>query len=116
MDLEAVRRYCLSLPHATEGIQWQHDLLFRIAGKIFAVVNLEQVPNGISFKCTTQEFAELIEREGITPAAYMARNHWVTLENFGVLPRSELKRLIHDSYRMVAAKLPKKVKKQLGLE
>jgi len=69
-----------------------------------------------SFKCTPEEFAELIEREGITPAAYMARNHWVTLENFDVLPRAELNRLIHDSYRMVTAKLPKKVKTQLGLE
>jgi len=115
VDLEAVRRFCLSLPHATEGIQWQHDLLFRISGKIFAVLSLEEVPNRLSFKCTPEEFAGLIEREGITPAAYMARNHWVTLANLDVLPRAEIKRLIEDSYRMVAAKLPKKVKAELGM-
>ena len=40
MDIETLRRYCLSLPHATEGIQWGNDLLFRIAGKMFAVVAL----------------------------------------------------------------------------
>ena len=36
MDLEAIRKFCLSLPHATEGIQWEDDLLFRIGGKMFA--------------------------------------------------------------------------------
>jgi predicted DNA-binding protein (MmcQ/YjbR family) len=115
MDIETLRRYCLSLPHATEGIQWGNDLLFRIAGKMFAVVALERTPTSISFKCTPEEFAELTEREGIIPAPYMARNNWVMLESLDVLPRAELKRLIKDSYGMVAAKLPKKVRAQLGL-
>jgi predicted DNA-binding protein (MmcQ/YjbR family) len=115
MDIETLRRYCLSLPHATEGLQWGNDLLFRIGGKIFAVVALERTPICISFKCTPEEFAELTEREGIIPAPYMARNNWVMLESLDVLPRTELKRLIKDSYGMVAAKLTKKVQAQLGL-
>lgn len=110
-----LRRYCLSLPHATEGIQWGSDLLFRIGGKMFAVVAIERTPISIDFKCTPEEFAELIEREGIIPAPYMARNHWVFLESLDVLPRAELKRLIKDSYGMVAAKLTKKVQAELGL-
>jgi predicted DNA-binding protein (MmcQ/YjbR family) len=85
MDIETLRRYCLSLPHATEGIQWGNDLLFRIAGKMFAVVALERTPASIAFKCTPEEFAELIEREGIIPAPYMARNNWVMLESLDVL-------------------------------
>lgn len=115
MDIETLRRYCLSLPHATEGIQWGNDLLFRIGGKMFAVVALERTPTSISFKCTPEEFAELIEREGIIPAPYMARNNWVMLESLNVLPRTELKRLIKDSYGMVAVELTKKVQAQLGL-
>ena len=115
MDIETLRRYCLSLPHATEGIQWGSDLLFRIGGKMFAVVALERTPISIAFKCTPEEFAELIEHEGIIPAPYMARNHWVFLESLEVLPHAELKRLIKDSYGMVAAKLTKKVQAQLGL-
>jgi predicted DNA-binding protein (MmcQ/YjbR family) len=115
MDIETLRRYCLSLPHATEGIQWGNDLLFRVSGKMFAVVALERTPICISFKCTPEEFAELTEREGIIPAPYMARNNWVMLESLDVLPRAELKRLIKDSYGMVAAKLTKKVQAQLGL-
>ena len=69
-----------------------------------------------SFKCTPDEFAELIEREGIIPAPYLARNKWVLLESLEALPAKELKRLIKDSYSMVAAKLPKKVQGELGLE
>ena len=115
MDVDAIRKYCLSLPHATEGMQWGDNLLFRIGEKIFTIVALDQTPPQLSFKCTPEEFAELVEREGIIPAPYMARNHWVLLETPDALPRAELKRLIKDSYDMVAAKLPKKVRVELGL-
>src|SRR6266478_4109068 len=115
MDIEAVRRYCLSLPHASEGMQWGNNLLFRIGEKIFAVVALDRTPPSMSFKCTPEEFAELVEREGIVPAPYMARNNWVMLESPDVLPRDELRRLVRNSYQMVAAKLPKKVRVELGL-
>lgn len=115
MDIEAIRKYCLSMPHATEDIQWGNNLLFRIRKKMFAVVALDQTPPGVSFKCTPEEFAELVEREGIIPAPYMARNHWVLLESPDVLPRAELRRLVRNSYQMVAAKLPKKVRVELGL-
>jgi predicted DNA-binding protein (MmcQ/YjbR family) len=115
MDVETVRRYCLSLPHATEGIQWGDNLLFRIGKKIFAIVALERTPPSMSFKCAPEAFAELVEQEGIVPAPYMARNHWVMLESLDALPLAELKRRIKDSYQMVAAKLPRKVRGKLGL-
>jgi len=114
MDIEAVRKYCLSLPYATEGIQWGNNLLFRIGRKMFAIVALDESPVSISFKCTPEEFAELVERESVVPAPYLARNNWVMLENLDVLPRTELKRLIRNSYDMVAAKLPKKMRAELG--
>jgi len=114
MNIDSLRAYCLSLPGATEGIQWDNDLLFRIAGKIFAVVSLEMSPNRFSFKCTPEEFAELTEREGIIPDPYMARNKWVTVEGFDILSRQETRRLIRDSYDMVLAKLPKKVQAQFA--
>ena len=114
MDMDAIRTYCLSLPHATEGMQWGDNLLFRIGEKIFTIVALDQTPPQMSFKCTLEEFAELVERDGIIPAPYLARNHWVLIERPDALPRAELKRLIKDSYDMVAAKLPK-VRVRLGL-
>lgn len=110
MNYDQVREYCLSLPHVTEGIQWEKDLLFRIGNKMFTVLSLDaDSPHRMSFKCTPEEFAELTERQGIDPAPYAARYHWVALTSFDALPRAELKRLIKDSYEMVKAKLPKKV-------
>src|SRR5947209_1883731 len=115
MNIETVCEFCRSLPNATEGVQWGNDLLFRIGNKIFAVVCLESSEATLmSFKCTPEEFAELIEREHIIPAPYMARNHWVSLQRFDAVSAAELKRLIRDSYNMVLAKLPKKTQRELA--
>ncbi|MGH9881691.1 MAG: MmcQ/YjbR family DNA-binding protein, partial [Pyrinomonadaceae bacterium] len=91
MDIEAVRKYCLSLPHVTEDIQWKQDLLFRIGNKMFAVVALDaESDHCMSFKCTPEKFAKLTEQPGIVPAPYVARYHWVALENYDALPAREL--------------------------
>lgn len=115
MDIERIRKYCLSLPRATEDVQWGDNLLFRVSRKIFAVIALDHTPTCMSFKCTPEEFAELTEREGIIPAPYMARNHWVMLERLDVLPPAELKQRVKNSYNLVAARLPKKARAELGL-
>ena len=115
MDIESVRKFCLSLPYVTEDIQWESDLLMRIGNKMFAVLSLEPSSDHcMSFKCTPEKFAELIEREGIMPAPYVARYHWVALEKFNVVPASELKSLLKVAYQLVHDKLPKKVRDQLA--
>jgi predicted DNA-binding protein (MmcQ/YjbR family) len=115
LDSESVRTHCLSFPQATENVQWGNDLVFKIAGKMFAVMALEgPVKYIMSFKCTEEKFNELIEREGMDPAPYMARNKWVAIERFDVLSDKELKSLLRNSYDMVVEKLPKKVREQLG--
>lgn len=115
MSFDAIREYCLSLPHVTERVQWDNDLLLCIGGKMFTVMALDAAaPYRISLKCTPEEFAELTERENIDPAPYVARYHWVALKSFGALPQAELKRLVRDSYEMVKGKLPKKILAELG--
>jgi predicted DNA-binding protein (MmcQ/YjbR family) len=115
MNLEKIREYCLSLPHVTEEVLWGKDLVFKIGGKMFAVIGLDAGPaSQFSFKCAPEEFAELTELDGIIPAPYAARYHWVAVQKPGVLKQSEIKRLIKDSYEIVKGKLPKKIQKQLG--
>ena len=115
MDSESVRAHCLSFPHATENVQWGNDLVFKIAGKMFAVMALEgPVKYIMSFKCTEEKFNELIEQEGMDPAPYMARNKWVAIERLDVLSDKELKSLLRNSYDLVVEKLPKRVREQLG--
>ena len=116
MDVEIIRRLCLSFPHVTEDIQWTDDLLFRIGGKIFVSVSLKQGAEGrFYFKCTPEEFSELIERDGIVPAPYSARYHWVGIERDEALTVAEFRRFIRNSYDLVCAKLPVKARKQFGL-
>ena len=113
MNIDSIRNYCLSLPHATEDIQWGNDLLFRISGKIFAGMSLDP-PHSLSFKCTPEKFDELIEFEGVIPAPYMARNKWVMLERLDALNDSEIKGLIKHSYEMIFSKLTKKAQAELA--
>jgi predicted DNA-binding protein (MmcQ/YjbR family) len=112
MDLETLQTYCLSMPGATECVQWGHDLLFKVGDKMFVAVGLD-TPNSLSIKCDDTTFNALIEREGIVPAPYLARYKWVMLETLSTIPDRELKSLIRQSYDMVRAKLPKKVQATL---
>jgi predicted DNA-binding protein (MmcQ/YjbR family) len=55
-----------------------------------------------------ESFAELVERPGIIPAPYMARNMWVQEQELGeTLDRRELAALVKAAFDLVVAKLPK---------
>jgi predicted DNA-binding protein (MmcQ/YjbR family) len=113
MDTEWVRKFCLSLPHTTEQIQWEDDLVFKVGGKMFAMVVLVPAPVWMSFKCSTEEFAELVEQHGIIPAPYLARAQWVALTPECSLPQAEIKRLLRQAHDMVFANLPRKTQTEL---
>jgi predicted DNA-binding protein (MmcQ/YjbR family) len=107
MTIETLRKICQSLPAVTEDVKWGSDLCFSVANKMFVVVNLEP-PHQVGFKCTAETFGELVERPGIIPAPYMARNMWVQEQSLGeTLTRRELEALVRTSYGLVVAKLPK---------
>ena len=112
MTLDMIRRICLALPDTTEDVKWGQDLAFSVGGKMFCVVNADP-PHQLSFKCTPEGFAELIERPGLRPAPYLARAMWVQKEELGeqlggAFERGELERLIRQSYELVRAKLPRR--------
>ncbi|MDX6530782.1 MAG: hypothetical protein QOH41_3072 [Blastocatellia bacterium] len=114
MDIEQVHAYCLSFPHVTEVVLWGNDLVFKIGGKMFAVIGLDPASDhSMSFKCTPEKFAELIEEDGIVPAPYVARYHWVALERFNALSEKELKALLRTAYDLVLEKLPKRARADL---
>jgi len=81
---------------------------------MYAVAPTEPAPVILSFKCSDQNFAELVERPGIIPAPYMARAKWVALQNESALSRAEVKRLLSESYELVLGKLPRSVQASLG--
>jgi predicted DNA-binding protein (MmcQ/YjbR family) len=108
MHTDEIRKICKSLPDATEKLQWGDALCFKIVGKMFAVLGLDN-PR-FSFKCTPEAFAELIERENIRPSPYLGRHKWVMLERLDAVGNDELRTLIRQSYELVKAKAPRQKK------
>src|SRR5438105_8494823 len=104
MDAERLRAFLLTLPHVKETMQWGANLVFwagdkTIGGKMFALINLDE-PTGpelagrkprpaISYAAGPARFAELIEREGLMPAPYLARAHWVAALRWDVFTPAE---------------------------
>jgi predicted DNA-binding protein (MmcQ/YjbR family) len=114
MRLAPLRQFALSLPQTTVVKQWGETLVFKVAGKIFLMVSLDaELIEGLSFKCTPDEFDELTDIDGISQAPYCAKRHWVRVEDLAALPGDELPRRIRRSYDLVVAKLPKKIRATL---
>jgi len=114
MDIDWVREHCLALPHTTEKVQWGDDLVFKMGGKMYAVVALEPGDHWLAFKCSPEEFSALVERPGIIPAPYLARAQWVALETHDALSSGEIKRLLSQAYSLIFAKLSKRLQARLS--
>lgn len=110
MDVESVRAYCLSFPAAAEKLQWGDALCFKVREKMFAVLGLDQVR--LTFKCTREVFADLIERQNIRPSPYLGRHSWVMLDRLDALSDDEIEHLLQQSYEMVSAKASKAASKK----
>ena len=118
MDAESTRAFLLTLPHVAETLQWGDNLVFWVAGKsiggkMFSVLVLGSPRAVLSFAAGPERFAELVEREGIFPAPYLARAHWVALERWDALPAVELKSLLRDARDLVYAKLPARTRSRI---
>src|ERR1700674_3851443 len=114
MNVDWLRKLCLSFHGTTEQIQWGNDLLFKVAGKMFAVTPLEPARVFLSFKASPENFAEVTERANIIPAPYLARAQWAALETKEALASDELTALLRESYDLALARLPKKVRESIA--
>jgi predicted DNA-binding protein (MmcQ/YjbR family) len=122
MDAEKLRAYLLSLPDVVETMQWGDNLVYWVAdkeigGKMFALASLTPDHGGVlSFAAGEERFAELVEREGIFPAPYLARAKWVAVERWTTVPAHELKDLLASAREIIFAKLPKRTKDVLAMD
>lgn len=115
MDIEILRSVCSQFPAVTEDVKWENNLCFCVGGKIFCIANLEP-PHTFSFKVTDEEYFELSESGGFMPAPYLARAKWVLCTDSAKLSKTELKKYLQNSYEMIKAKIPKKQRKELGID
>jgi predicted DNA-binding protein (MmcQ/YjbR family) len=121
MDVERARAFLLTLPHAVETMQWGDNLVFwvgdkAIGGKMFCLMNLDAGAHGVmSYPAGAERYAELVEREGVVPAPYMARIHWVAVERWDVLRNMEWEHELRAAHAITLAKLPKGVREVLAM-
>ena len=116
MHIEELRKHCLSFPAATEHEIWGNDLTFKVGNKMFAHTVLEVARVWLSFKASDEKFAELVERQDVIPAPYLARAKWVALESREAIPAAELRELLREAYDLVVAKLSKKTQVSLNMK
>src|SRR5436190_6237550 len=112
MNAADIEKYCMSLKGTTTDVKWGNDLCYLIGEKMYCVHSLKGALN-TSFKCTPENFGELTERNGIIPAPYVAKYHWVRIEDPKALSVKEYKQYIKESYEMILAKLSTKLKKKI---
>ena len=112
MNVEGLRDYCLSLPHVKEDIKWESNLCFLIAEKIFCMTALDGA-FGASFKVKDADFEELAGSDQIIPAPYLARGRWIYIQHPDRFSRNEWEQHIKQSYDLILAKLPKKIREGL---
>ena len=111
MKFEAFEAYCLSLPAATLSVQWGDDHVYKVGGRIFAVVG----PNGVSFKASDIAFEALTESGRARPAPYLARAKWVRFDSLAELDDSEMTDWLASAHALVAAKLTRAQRREIGL-
>src|SRR5436853_5100581 len=115
MDAVEFREYCLTKPNAIEGTPFGETVLvFKVAGKMFALASLDEVPATVNLKCDPDRALELRDRyEQVRPGYHMNKKHWNTVEIDSGVPETELRKMIDHSYDSVVQSLSKAARAKL---
>jgi predicted DNA-binding protein (MmcQ/YjbR family) len=110
MNVETIREYCLIKENVEEGFPFGEGVLvFKVAGKVFLLLSLDEVPLRFNAKCDPDQALLLREQyASIIPGYHMNKKHWNTVIVDGSLSDRQLKGLIDASYDLVKPKPKKK--------
>ena len=116
MTRAALDKFCRSLPGAAMSVQWGDHQVYKIGGKMFAVTSGPKSRGGtLSFKANDVAFEMLTQTGMARPSPYMARAHWLYVDDLTKFPAAELRGYIAQSHALVAKKLTRKAQHELGL-
>ncbi len=118
MNIEQFRTYCLSKPGASEDFPFDETTLcFRVAGKIFAITDLQAERLSVNLKCEPDYALELRERyDEVQPGWHMNKKHWNTVDFEGSIGDTLLYALIDHSYEQVVRTLSRAQRQALTNE
>ena len=104
---------CRALPAVTMDVQWGDDCVYKVGGRMFAVLN----PGGhCSLKFSDIGYEALSESGFARPAPYLARAKWLRFDEIGGLEATEMAAWLANAHALVAAKLTRAARRTLGLE
>ena len=117
MHRDGFDRFCGALKATTQVEQWGGASVWKVGGKIFAICSAgdDVSTHRISFKCSDLSYRMLCEQPGIVPAPYLARAKWVQIQDPAAMDDSDLQTYIAAAHEIVASKLTKAQRRQLGL-
>ncbi len=117
MDIETLREYCISKQKTEESFPFNETtLVFKVAGKIFLLVDIDSRPLSFNVKCDPQKAIELREKYSfVQPGYHMNKKHWNTIEWDSRANSKLIYSLIDDSYQLVISSLPKKLQLEFKL-
>jgi predicted DNA-binding protein (MmcQ/YjbR family) len=105
MNIESLRTYCLSKPHAKEDLPFGPDtLVYKVKGKIFLITSLDSEQLSFNVKCDPDLAEELREEYScVLPGYHMNKKHWNTVVVDGSVPAKKLKEWIDHSYDLISS-------------
>jgi len=110
MQFESIRKYLLNKRGAYEEFPFGPSVIvFKVIGKMFALIPLEKTPLRINLKCDPDLALHLRAAYGaVQPGYHMNKKHWHTIILDGSIPNDELLAIIDDSYDLVVKGQKKK--------
>ncbi len=110
MNIEELREYCLSLKDVTEDIPFKDEyLMFRIFGKWFAVIPLNDSDLKVFVKCNSAKAIDLREcYTSVKAAWHFNKKYWNSITVNSDMNDETVKYWIRHSVEEVVKKLPKK--------
>lgn len=115
-ELEPLRQVLLSRPGTTEETPFGPEaLVYKVLGKMYAIVAWESQPLHITLKCDPDQAMFLRDLyPAVKPGYHTNKVHWNTVELDGTVPEAELLGMIGDSYALVAKGLTRQQKAALA--
>lgn len=115
MDIETIYQYCIAKKGSEETFPFDKTtLVFKVMGKMFAIIGLEQVDKFINLKCDPDYAEELREQYGgIKPGWHMSKKHWNSVYLEEDVEDTKIMELVDHSYELIVTSLPKKKQEEL---
>jgi predicted DNA-binding protein (MmcQ/YjbR family) len=117
MTRDELRSFCASLPHATHVVQWGNSDVYKVGGKVFALMGTGNIDTTVSFKVSHLAYEILSDSPGLRPAPYLASRgmKWIQHYDHPALTNDSLRDHVKASYDLIVAKLTRKLRAELGL-